>query len=73
MFLVFYGADLMNNLSYCLNVFVYRCEFNYRQGLWILSWEEAIQLAYGVYVVLLMCPFMPELIYRRASEVFLHQ
>jgi hypothetical protein len=51
----------------------YRCGFDSRQGLWILSCEEAIQLAYPS-VVLLRCPFMPEIIHGRApAEVFLHQ
>jgi hypothetical protein len=31
------------------------------------------KLAYGMLVVLLMCPFVPEIMYGRASEVFLHQ
>jgi hypothetical protein len=44
-----------------------------RQGLWILSCEEAIQLAYGTLVVLLRCPFVSEIIHGRTSEVFLHQ
>ena len=42
--------------------------FESRQGLWILSCEEAVQLAYGTSVVLLMCPLVPEKKY-----VFLHQ
>jgi hypothetical protein len=37
------------------------CGFESRQGLWILSGEEAIQLAYGTSVVLLMCPFVLEI------------
>jgi hypothetical protein len=41
--------------------------------LWILSWWETIQLAYWQLVVLLRCPFMPEIMHRRAPEVFLHQ
>ena len=36
----------------------YRCEFESRQGLWIISCEEAIKLAYGTSEVLLMCPFL---------------
>jgi hypothetical protein len=47
--------------------------FESRQGLWILSYEEAIQLAYGTSVVLLRCPLMPEIMHGRAPEVFLHQ
>jgi hypothetical protein len=40
---------------------------------WILSCEEAIQLAYGTSVVLLGCTFVPEIMHRRAPEVFFHQ
>jgi hypothetical protein len=47
--------------------------FESRQGLWILSCEEAIQLAYGKSVVLLRCLSMPEIMQGRAPEVFLHQ
>jgi hypothetical protein len=50
-----------------------RCGFESRQGVWILSCEEAIQLAYGTSVVLLRCPFVPEIMHGRASEVFLYQ
>ena len=38
------------------------CGFDSRQGLWILSCEEAIQLAYGT--VLLRCPLVPEIMHR---------
>jgi hypothetical protein len=38
----------------------HRCGFESRQGLRILSCEEAIQLAYGTSVVLLGCPFVLE-------------
>jgi hypothetical protein len=38
------------------------CGFESRQGIWILSYEEAIQLAYGMTVVQLRCPFVPEII-----------
>jgi hypothetical protein len=51
----------------------HRCGFESRQGLWILSCEEAIQLAYGTSVVLLRCLFVPEIMHGRAPEVFLHQ
>jgi hypothetical protein len=51
----------------------HRCGFESRQGLSILSCEEAIQLAYGTSVVLLRCPFVPEIMHGRAPEVFLHQ
>jgi hypothetical protein len=50
----------------------HRCGFESRQGLWILSCVEAIQLAYGTSVVLLRCPFVPEIMHGRAPEVFLH-
>jgi hypothetical protein len=49
------------------------CGFESQKGLWILSWEEAIKLAYGTSVVLLRCLFMPEIMQGRAPEVFLHQ
>jgi hypothetical protein len=39
----------------------------------VLSCEEAIQLAYGTSMVLLRCPFVPEIMHGRAPEVFLHQ
>jgi hypothetical protein len=47
--------------------------FESHQALWILSYEEAIQLAYGTLVVLLWCPFVPEIMQGRAHEVLLHQ
>jgi hypothetical protein len=40
---------------------------------WIFSCEEAIQLAYGTTVVLLRCPFVPEIMHGGAPEVFLRQ
>jgi hypothetical protein len=49
------------------------CWFESRQELWILSCEAAIQLDYGTFVVLLGYQIMPEIMYRRAPEVFLHQ
>jgi hypothetical protein len=52
---------------------LHRCGFESRQGLMILSCEEAIKLAYVTSVVLLRCPFVPEIMHGRASEVFLHQ
>jgi hypothetical protein len=36
-----------------------------------MDYEEAIQLAYRTWVVLLRCPFVPEIIHGRAS--YLHQ
>jgi hypothetical protein len=51
----------------------HRCGFESRQGLWILSSEEAIQLAYGTSAVLLRCPFVPEIMHGRAPEVFLYK
>jgi hypothetical protein len=51
----------------------HRCWFEACQGLWILSCESAIQLAFGTSVVLLGCLFVPEIMHGRAPEVFLHQ
>jgi hypothetical protein len=51
----------------------HRCGFESRQEIWILSFEKAIQMAYGTSVVLLRCPFVPEVMHGRAPEVFLHQ
>jgi hypothetical protein len=52
---------------------LHRCGFESGQGLWILSCEEAIQLAYGTSMVLLRCPFVPEIMHGTAPEVFLQQ
>jgi hypothetical protein len=52
---------------------LHHCGFESRQGLGILSCEEAIQLAYGTSLVLLRCPLMSEIMHGRAPEVFLHQ
>jgi hypothetical protein len=47
--------------------------FKSQQGLWILSYKKAIQLAYGTSIpVLLGCLFRPEIMHGRAPEVFLH-
>jgi hypothetical protein len=52
----------------------YRCGFEYRQGVWILSIEEAIQTDYETSVVLLRNPLLPEIMHGIAHEVFfLHQ
>jgi hypothetical protein len=48
----------------------HRCGFESRQGLWILSCEESIQLVYRTSVVLLRFLFVPEIMHVRASEVF---
>jgi hypothetical protein len=45
----------------------HRCGFESRQGLWILSCEEAIQLANGTSVVLLSFPSVPEKNARRGT------
>jgi hypothetical protein len=37
------------------------------------SCKEAIQLSNRASVVLLRCPFMPEVMQRGAPEIFLHQ
>jgi hypothetical protein len=39
----------------------HHCVFESHKGLWILSCEEAFQLAYGTLVVLLRCLFVPEI------------
>jgi hypothetical protein len=51
----------------------YNCGFESLKGIWILSFEEAIQLAYRMSEILLRFPFVPEIIYGRAPEVLLHQ
>jgi hypothetical protein len=43
------------------------CGFKSRQRLWILSCEEAIQVAYGMSVVLLRPLFMPEIRHRKGN------
>jgi hypothetical protein len=49
------------------------CDFESQQGLLIPSCDEVIRIAYGTSVVLLRCPFVPEIIHGRAPEVFHHQ
>jgi hypothetical protein len=44
-----------------------------RQGLWIPSCEEAIQLAYENSVFLLWYTFVSEIMHESAPDVFLHQ
>ena len=39
----------------------HNCGFVSRRGIWILSCQKAIQLAYGTSVVLLRCPIVPEI------------
>ena len=51
----------------------HRCGFEFCQGLWILSCEEAIQLAYGTSVVQLRCALVPDIMHGGTPEVFLHQ
>jgi hypothetical protein len=50
-----------------------RCGFESHLDIWILACEEAIQVAYGPSVVLLGCPFVPEIFHGGALGVFLHQ
>jgi hypothetical protein len=38
-----------------------------------INLQSVYQLAYGTSVVLLRCPFVPEIMHGRAHEVFLHQ
>ena len=52
---------------------LHRCGFKSRKGLWILSCDEPIQLAYGTSDVLLRCLFKPEIMHGGAPEVYLHQ
>jgi hypothetical protein len=51
----------------------HHCGYKSLQGLWILSCEQALKLAYGMLIVLLGCLFMPEIIKGRAPEVYLCQ
>jgi hypothetical protein len=49
------------------------CEFDNQQGLWILSCEEAIQLAYRNVHDSTKVPVEPEIMLGMALEVFIHQ
>jgi hypothetical protein len=71
-FFIFHGCKL-NFYHLCFLLALHRCWFESQQGLWNLSCEEAIQLAYRTSVVLLRSPFVPEIMHGRAPEVFLHQ
>jgi hypothetical protein len=51
----------------------HRFGFEPRQGLWILTSQEANQQAYRTLVVLLRCPFVPKILHGGTPEVFLHQ
>jgi hypothetical protein len=51
----------------------HRCGLESRQGLWIHSGEGAISLAYRTSVDLLRCPYVPKIIYGRASDAFLQR
>ena len=51
----------------------HRCEFKSRQGIWILSCEQAIWLAYETSMVLLRGSLVPEIKYGGAPDVLLHQ
>jgi hypothetical protein len=48
----------------------HRSVFESIQGLWILSCEEATQLAYITSEVLLKCPFVSKIMQGRVPEVF---
>jgi hypothetical protein len=41
---------------------LHHCRFKSWQKVWVLSCEEAIQLAYRMSVVLLGCPLVPEIV-----------
>jgi hypothetical protein len=49
----------------------YRCGFESRHREFGFFYER--ELAFGTTVVLLRCPFVPEIMHGRAPEVFLHQ
>jgi hypothetical protein len=44
--------------------------FESSQGLWILSYDESIQITEGKLVVLLWCLIMPEIMHRGGTVVF---
>ena len=46
---------------------IHRCGFESRQGRWILSFEESVQLAYGASVVQLGCSLMPDIKHGRGT------
>ena len=46
------------------------CRFESRHGVWILSCQEVIQLAYCTSVVLLRCPLVPDIMHGVTPEVF---
>jgi hypothetical protein len=54
-------------------VIIKHCHFTYMDVSSSFKCEEAIQLACGMLVVLPRCLFVPEMMHRRAPEVFLHQ
>ena len=49
----------------------HQCGFESHQGLWILSCDEVIQLAFRTSAVHLGCPLVPEIMHGGAPEVFL--
>ena len=49
------------------------CGFNSRERFRMFSCEEAVQLAYGMSMVLLTCPLVPEIMPGGLSEVFLNR
>jgi hypothetical protein len=70
------SPELRGNNSECVYFHIcatplahHHCGFETRQGLWILSYEEAVDVVYGTSVVLLRCPFVPEIMDGRAPEV----
>jgi hypothetical protein len=48
------------------------CGVESNQELLIVIHEKVIQLAYRKSVLLLRCPFLPEIMHRGASDIFLH-
>ena len=51
----------------------HHCGFDSHQGLWIFSFEEAIQLGYIMLLVQLRCLLVPEIMHGGAPEVFFHK
>jgi hypothetical protein len=70
---------MLESLGYLLKIVDFKplasngCRFKSQQGLWILSCEEAIQLAYrSGWFYFMYVPFLSEIMHRRGPEVFLH-
>ena len=64
MYLYFTVAKVVESLA------PHRYGFESRQGLWILLFEEDIQLVYGTSAVLLRCPHLSEIMYLSTPVLF---